>query len=247
MEAIVTDADTDLTYLSNTYQYEAKAKILKFDKDDKGPFLVLDHTIFYPQGGGQPSDLGQILLANENSVQLVFNITFVSFNNGRVHHYYTCDTDANQLSLAVGSQVDLKIDSTRRITNSKSHTSGHLLASIVEKLAPELMATKGYHFPEGPYIEFKGKLTTMSSDELISRVHSIVKEDILASRQLKVTQRDDDSVSSSRKQMRFVQIDGYSEVPCGGTHLNNVSELKDVIIRKIQFPKGNTKIAYSYS
>ena len=109
------------------------------------------------------------------------------------------------------------------------------------------MATKGYHFPEGPYIEFKGKLMTMSSDELISRVHSIVIEDILASRQLIVIQRDDDSVSSSKKKMRFVQIDGYSEVPCGGTHLNNISELKDVIIRKIQFPKGNTKIAYSYS
>jgi Ser-tRNA(Ala) deacylase AlaX len=244
METSVTDADTYLTYLSNTYQYEAKAKILKFDKDDKGPFLILDHTIFYPQGGGQPSDLGQILLANEN-VQLVFSITFVSFNTGRVHHYYTCESDANQICLAVGSQVDLKIDSTRRITNSKSHTSGHLLASIVEKLAPELIATKGYHFPDGSYIEFKGKLTTMTSDDLIARVHSIVKEDILASRQVKVTQRYDDSVSSSKK-MRFVQIDGYGEVPCGGTHLNNISELKDVIIRKIQFPKGNTKIAYSY-
>ena len=74
--------DTELVYLKNTYEFETTAKLLKFDKDEKGTYLILDRTLFYPQGGGQPSDLGQILVKH-----LKFNITFVSFNNGLVHHY----------------------------------------------------------------------------------------------------------------------------------------------------------------
>jgi len=46
---------------------------------------------------------------------------------------------------------------------------------------------------------------------------------------------------------RMVQIAGLEAVPCGGTHLKNLNELKDINIRKINFSKGNTKISYSYS
>ena len=237
--------DTDLVYLKNTYEFEANAKLLKFDKDEKGTYLILDRTLFYPQGGGQPSDLGQILIKH-----LTFNITFVSFNNGLVHHYYSIENaDVTTLNLddLIDAQVDLKIDSSRRINNAKSHTSGHLLASIVEKLAPEITATKGYHFPEGPYIEFKGKLATMSSDDLIAQAHATLKEDISLARQVIVNDNVDEKLDDGKKKMRFVKVDGYNDVPCGGTHLKNISELKEVAIRKIQFPKGNTKIAYSYS
>jgi len=244
MEQLV---DTDLVYLKNTYEFETTARILKFDKDEKGPYIILDRTLFYPQGGGQPSDLGQILTKD-----FTFNINFVSFNNGLVHHYFSNENGGDNLNYEnlVGLQVDLKVDSSRRINNAKSHTSGHLLASIVENLAPEITATKGYHFPEGPYIEFKGKLTTMSSEDLIAKTHAILKEDIELARKVIVVNETDESLTMNvvgKKKMRMVKIDGYNEVPCGGTHLKNISELKEVAIRKIQFPKGNTKIAYSYS
>ena len=237
--------DTDLVYLKNTYEFEMTAKLLKFGKDEKGTYLILDRTLFYPQGGGQPSDLGKILVKH-----LTLNITFVSFNNGLVHHYYNNENaDETTLNLddLIGVQVDLKIDSSRRINNAKSHTSGHLLASIVEKLAPEITAIKGYHFPDGPYIEFKGKLATMSGEDLIAQAHFILKEDISLARQVIVSENVNEKLDDGKKKMRFVKVDGYNDVPCGGTHLKNISEIKEVAIRKIQFPKGNTKISYSYS
>ena len=250
--------DTELVYLKNTYEYEADATVLKFDKDEKNsPFLLLDRTIFYPQGGGQPADFGQITVKDS----VTFDILFVAFNNGKVHHYYK-DEALSQESLfndLIGHHAHLKVDSSRRLNNAKSHTSGHLLASVVEKLAPEIVATKGYHFPEGPYIEFKGKLASLTSDDLIKQAHDILKENIDSSTKVIVIDdlnelKDNETLKNKHsyelqagKKLRLVQIEGFNMVPCGGTHLKCMGELKEVTIRKVQFPKGNTKISYSYA
>lgn len=42
---------TTLLYLEDSYLLYTKASVLKTGKDDKGLFIVLDQTIFYPQGG----------------------------------------------------------------------------------------------------------------------------------------------------------------------------------------------------
>ena len=51
---------TNLLYLENTYLFNSKANIEKIDHLEKRKYLVLNQTIFYPQGGGQPSDRGYI-------------------------------------------------------------------------------------------------------------------------------------------------------------------------------------------
>lgn len=48
------------------------------------------------------------------------------------------------------------------------------------------------------------------------------------------------------KKNRFVQIESFPGVPCGGTHLSNLNQLQSVSIRKFQTPKGNTKISYTF-
>jgi Ser-tRNA(Ala) deacylase AlaX len=244
--------ETSLEYLTDTYKFEGEAKIIKFDKDQKGNFLVLDKTIFYAQGGGQPCDLGTINL-NDQTLE----ITFVSFNNGLVQHYFKeNETIMDKINSFIGQSCLLKIDSSRRLNNAKSHTSGHLLANVVEMLDKDLIGVKGYHFPEGPYVEFKGKLASMSSEELIKKANEIMNEKIIA--KANVTFREDEinnnNLSQSAefqlqpgKKTRFVQIDGFGPVPCGGTHLKNLSELKEITIRKINSSKGNTRIAYAYS
>jgi len=51
---IFPDQETLLLYLSNTYQFEGKSKLLSHGCDAKGPYVILSETIFYPQGGGNP-------------------------------------------------------------------------------------------------------------------------------------------------------------------------------------------------
>ena len=253
------DIETLLEYLTDTYKFESEAKILKFDKDQKGNFLVLDKTIFYAQGGGQPCDLGTISINDEQ----IFEITFVSFNNGVVQHYYKeNESIMDKLNDFIGLTCLLKIDSSRRLNNAKSHTSGHLLASVVETLDKDLIGVKGYHFPEGPYVEFKGKLAAMTSEELIKKATEIMNEKINAKAcvtasevgQEEINNNNNNNLSKSPefqlqpgKKARFVQIEGFGPVPCGGTHLKNLSELKEITIRKINSSKGNTRVAYAYS
>jgi Ser-tRNA(Ala) deacylase AlaX len=250
------ELETLLEYLTDTYKFEGDAKVLKFDKDQKGNFLVLEKTIFYAQGGGQPCDIGTINL-NDHT----FEITFVSFNNGVVQHYFKeSESVMHKLNDFIGQTCVLRIDSSRRLNNAKSHTSGHLLASVVEMLDENLIGIKGYHFPEGPYVEFKGKLTSLSSEELINKANKIMNEKINAKANVSATEVGQDEINNNNnlskspefqlqpgKKARFVQIEGFGPVPCGGTHLKNLSELKEISIRKINSSKGNTRVAYAYS
>ena len=51
---------SNLKYLENTYLFECTSVIKQIENDEKGTYVVLDSTIFYPQGGGQPTDYGTI-------------------------------------------------------------------------------------------------------------------------------------------------------------------------------------------
>jgi Ser-tRNA(Ala) deacylase AlaX len=229
---------TKLLYLEDTYKFESTGKILKIDKDSKGQFLILDRTIFYPQGGGQPSDSGQIIIVDK---KITFNIHFVGFNNGVVHHYFK--EDDILLDNLIEKDAELKVDDLKRINHAKSHTSGHLLANIVELIAPELKGIKGYHFPEGPYVEFTGKLSSFTNEKLINKTIEMIKQKIEEEAEITVKIME---TEVSEHKSRLVQISGLEAVPCGGTHLSNLNELKEILIRKINFSKGNTKISYSY-
>jgi Ser-tRNA(Ala) deacylase AlaX len=235
-------SETKLLYLNDTFLFETEAKIIKTGTDDKGNFLVLNETIFYPQSGGQPCDTGIISFSD---TQTSLDINFVSIVNQIVQHYYAkTEDDFFSNGQIIDKKIHLKINEQRRINNAKSHTAGHLLANIVEGLASDLKAVKGYHFPEGSYVEFNGKQTKYSNDELISKLNELLKESIGKKLSITVSIRIDEAHTEKIK--RTVMINGYEGVPCGGTHLNNLDQLSEVSIKKIKFSKGNTQISYNF-
>ncbi len=222
---------TKLLYLADTYKFTCEAKILKTGRDEaKGNYLIFDQTIFYPQSGGQPSDIGTASIDETTSV----DITFVAFQNEIVLHFIKQDFQEEWLE----NSVLLTLDQDRRLTNAKSHTAGHLMGSIVEKLAPELVS---FHFPEGPNVEFTGKLSSYTADELLKKTNEIIKEEINKQVELSVHESD-----SGEKNNRVVVIPGYEGTPCGGTHLKNLKDLKEVIAKKIKYKSGITKISYTF-
>ena len=79
---------TKLLYLDDSYIFESKATITGKMVDEKGPYILLDQTIFYPQGGGQPSDQGII---QGDGFQL--EITFVRQFEDKIFHYLNKDFD----------------------------------------------------------------------------------------------------------------------------------------------------------
>ncbi|WP_208435619.1 alanine--tRNA ligase-related protein [Bartonella phoceensis] len=64
---------TKTLYLEDTHEFHFKDLIQEAEKDDKGIFIILDQTAFYPQGGGQSSDHG--VIRNDHFKAHVIHIT----------------------------------------------------------------------------------------------------------------------------------------------------------------------------
>ncbi len=233
---------TKLNYLNDTYLFESNAIFVEIKENEKGNAVILDETIFYPQGGGQPADKGEIV--SENAVFLVIDVRLDE--KGTVWHFGEFKNGEFQK----GEKVILKIDKDRRILNAKLHSAGHLLDCAVTKMGIEnLKPTKGFHFPDGPYVEYDG--TVENPAELIPELEKTIND--LIEQDLKIEKVDLSPEEAKQQEIRvpqgkpahIVRFAGFPTCGCGGTHINSASEIGKVIVRKIKSKKGKTKIAYS--
>ncbi|MGJ5629734.1 alanine--tRNA ligase-related protein [Nostoc sp. CALU 1950] len=238
---------TVLAYLEDTYKFTDNAHIEYVADDERGSFCVLDSTVFYPQGGGQPSDIGNI---EAKGVQLP--ISFVSFVDGDVRHY----GDFSSISLEKGEEVTLYVDEAHRMQNAKAHTAGHLMYTIIESLDKNLIAVKGYHFPDGSYVEFQGSPAFENTEIFIAEVNTKISEALNEATSVEVSLITPEKLAvrwsnipnnlPPGKPLRVVTIDNFHPTPCGGTHLKSLNELKSVIVTKVKRQKGNLKISYKF-
>ena len=229
---------TNTLYLSNTYSFELDASILMVEKDEKGSYILLDQTIFYPQGGGQPSDQG-VLQGRDFKIKVVM----VRQIEGEIRHYIDTEIIGNEK----GQKVTCYLDQIRRILNAKYHTAGHLLGNVVEDLHPNLRAMKGHSFPNEAYVEFHGSdlpNNTKIQDELSKSINNNLKT--------KIFQIDQESFEQQfyklpypipgNKAFRVMQIQGFSPIPCGGTHLSSTNEIGHMVITKIKGKNDSVRI-----
>lgn len=237
---------TKLKYLDDTYADVDEGVVLRIGRDERGSFVVLDQTIFYPQGGGQPTDTGTI-----KTEQCAMNVSFVGFNEGEVFHYITEEpVDFDGL---VGQSCALHVDTARRLEQAKAHTAGHLISSIIDAERGALRAVKGFHFSDGPYVEFEGKPEGETADILAAlqtKLDECVAEGLAVNAEMvtidELRQRcwSVPSYLPEDKPLRVVTIEKFDAVPCGGTHIANLAELGVVSVLKMKSKKGNTKISY---
>lgn len=238
--------NTELNYLSDTYTYADTGVVLRVGQDDRGAYIVLNQTIFYPQGGGQPSDTGTLQFE-----KTAVNICFVGFNEGEVLHY--CDEEPPHFDALVGLSCELLVDQSRRMEHARLHTAGHLIASIVDAQRGSMCAVKGFHFTNGPYVEFEGKPEEEVApllERLQEQVDAYIAEDlpVIASMvtidELKQCCWHVPSYLPEDKPLRVVKIGALDSVPCGGTHVKDLASLGKVLLVKMKSRKGNTKISY---
>ena len=238
---------TALNYLQDTYQFSALAKVMAVGKDEQGrDYIILDQTIFYPQGGGQPYDTGSI--TNSNGSFIVTDVRLVGEN---VYHYGFF----NNLPFQVGEKVNLTVDEARRRLNAKNHSAGHLLDTVLHEIDSSLIPVKGFHFPEGPYVEYAGELKE-DPETLAKKIEekmnglitegSVVKTEIVANRaELEKHCHYVPGYIPENKPARVVTLYGDKGTPCGGTHVKDIKELGLAKITKIKNKEGNIRISYS--
>ena len=112
----MSDTMQELFY-RDPYAREFTAEVVSCTEGKKGFEVILPDTAFYPEGGGQPTDLGEL-----DGVK----VNFVKRINGSIIHY----TDQ---PLAVGSLVTGRIDWGRRFDNMQNHTCEHIFSGLVHQ------------------------------------------------------------------------------------------------------------------
>lgn len=197
--------------------------------DRKEGYLLLNKTIFHPQGGGQKSDSGTIATSED-----IMTVTMVTHTQeGDVKHFGEIPP-----SFEVGHRVNLQIDPIKRNENAAYHTGGHLLACIAEQCCPQLKAVKGHHWPGEAKVEFD--ITgpeALDKEQLLENLRHATQEAILADLPVFIEQQDNG--------MRYIRIGTFGAVPCGGTHLATLRSLQQLNIKQAKKKADRLFISYS--
>ena len=225
---------TEAVFYEDSYLTELQATIVAVTDN----IIELDRTIFYPTGGGQPGDTGWI--ETGSGKRLIIVGTRKGQPHGTIlHELADEDPSAGHHDLQPGDVVVTGIDWQRRYSHMRMHTSMHLLGSLVP--APVTGGSVGAEksrldFDVGDHKPDKEELTRQMN-ELIDAAHDIVFESITqdeldANPELVRTM----SVQPPRGagDIRMVRVKDVDFQPCGGTHINNTSEIGPMRVSKIE-------------
>lgn len=227
--------DSKLLYITDSYIQKFDARVTR-----SGPkFIVLDQTAFYPEGGGQPSDTGK-LVVDEDEVKVVK----VMKRGDQVFHYLDKD-------IKVGSKVNGIIDWEQRFHYMRLHSGEHLLTGLFEERGsgPKV-------FSSFSQLDFKpSELTEETVSEVGKRFDEIIDEDVSVviyntnRENLKV--EDDtrkqsflEKIPKNIQELRMVKIGDYAETFCMGTHVKSTGDIGKLKSLRLEHKKKRKKIVY---
>lgn len=229
----------------------------KLGKDDD-KVVIVDSTIFHPQGGGQPTDIGVIT----NDAGAVFNVHMVRTSTdmqGVVLHFGRFKDAA--VAFEAGDKVTQTIDAELRNLHSRYHTAGHVLGAavrhLVESHVENFDETKASHFPDAASCEFQGLIEGKWKDPVQAKVDEYIAKDM----PVEIDWWDEEDFKArglerlipDRKVMgmtetekfRVVKIVGAEVYPCGGTHVQTTQLCGHTTVKKISRSKGTSRISYT--
>lgn len=222
------------SYTQDAYKSEFHSKIVDMTVKNGLNAIILDHTYFYPEGGGQPTDQGYIEQ---------FKIVDVQIDQDIVYHL----TEASIDHLIQGQTVQCKIDFDRRLALMQQHTGQHILSSCAEKLFDA--NTVGFHIGEDYVtIDLDKKLNTEDVERLEKRANDLVFENL----EVKAHYPTEEALKNMplRKQpkvtqdIRVIEVDGVDFSPCGGTHLHTTSEVGLIKIKRTENYKSGVRLEF---
>jgi alanyl-tRNA synthetase len=210
-------------FMQNTYLVKHNAVVTKISQGAHGTYVQLNETIFHPKGGGQPDDSGTI-----NGVSVIKLVD----EDDEIKHYLD---SAAQLSFEVGHTVQLTIDVAKRTEHAALHSTGHILHGVLLSprygLGPQ---TACNHFPQQASVTYKANGNPMPDIKTLTQdIQAIIERRT----PLRIITVDGE---------RYLEVDGYAPVRCGGTHIKNAAELTDFAIRGIKYDKKSDTFRVSY-
>ena len=241
---------TERIYQRDRYAAENDAVVTAIREKNGMDVIACNASVFYPEGGGQPSDTGSVSITGS---QKVFGISraFDESLTGDVWHI----TDAPAGTFSVGDKVTLSIDFDLRFRNMQRHCGEHMLSGTMDTLFGGV--NKGFHMGDEYItidIDLGGRMLT---DEELDLAERTVNEAIWADLPVTVTWFDDYEASLSLPVRKQVPHDGrvsvvtvgdlndpYDCIACCGTHPARSSEVGLLAIYKREPNKGMNRIYF---
>lgn len=198
-------------YVDNYLKFN-KTKIIDcFTLEDKH-YIVLEDSIFYPQGGGQKGDRGRIII---NNVEKTVLNTIKSFDE----RYTTLIIVENLENVEKNQEVECYLDFDFRYRQMRLHSALHIHHLMIEKIVGEIPHPIMSNIDDGSaFNKYEcDKITVHVLDEA-----SVLFKDFVQNNYEIITYSDQENAS-----YRYWKcLD--SIIPCGGTHVKNTSEIGEL-------------------
>jgi len=234
---------------SDPYVHEFEADVERIE--DGG--LVLSGTYFYPEGGGQPADRGQLAGAELVDVQKT--------PDGDVVHYLADGSD-----VTVGEDVDAGdevvgvVDQEFRRYCMRAHTASHVLYGAGRRVLDDL-GYGGFNIDSGK-VRVDFETSTDIDDSVLVELERLVNRAVWDSLDVsweelpteEAQEREDiafntkteEGVMAGSDTVRVVTVDSWDVAACGGTHVSNTSEIGPVTVLDRSNPgEGLTRVEFA--
>jgi misacylated tRNA(Ala) deacylase len=222
---------TELLFRDDAYLPEAEATVLAVN--ERGG-IVLDRTIFYATGGGQPGDSGRLVRADGTPIAIATAV-YGEDKSDIVH----VPAEAGVLP-EPGETVTTVLDWERRNRHMRIHTGLHLLSVVLP-----FPVTGGAIGAEEGRLDFDldgGEAPAREEIEeqlnaLVAGGHAVTSEwitdeELLANPGLTKTMKVKPPMGSGR--VRLIRIGEVDLQPCGGTHVRSTAEIGGLVIGKME-------------
>ncbi len=235
---------TTQIYLDDSYQTEMDAKILEIQPEADGKWrIILDQTVFYPMGGGQPTDQGKL-----SSDSWSGDVYQVMMKDGEIWHYVNA-----QNSPTAGDTVHGTIDWDRRYKNMRVHTGGHIVdfAMYLLGYSPKQLSPLKADHGKKAYIVYQGTVRDEIKQKLEEKANELVEKDLKFSwdfQPLEALQKEAIYLQPNlptNKPLRTFRLEGVGAVADGGTQLHSTKEAGKILIDEITSDEENTIVKYS--
>ena len=236
---------TKKIYLEDSYLKQYKNRIMNVVMDHgQKAYIVLYESIFHPQSGGQPSDIGWIKSSGgQFEVKKVLDINGVLAHNGR---FVSGSFKENE-------EVVCEIDWGQRYKVMKLHTTGHILDRALNEIYGKAIDTLGaLHGPPKAYTNYKATPDPSKINEIEKVANQIVQKDIAVNivytnaaklPEVAINAPNLDRLPPSDR-YRVVVIEGVNGIPCTGTHVKKTGEVGRIKVLGLESEGEGFKLYY---
>ena len=220
---------TKKLYYKDAYMTKFTGKVLSCEEGKKGIAVVLDQTAFYPEGGGQPADMG--ILGNAK-------VSYVFIKDEVIYHVV-------DKALEVGKEVEGVIDFERRFDFMQQHSGEHILSGLIN--AKYGYNNVGFHLSiDYTTCDFDGELTK----EQIQEIEILANESIYQNLAIDCTIYNDQEIKEKPYRskldlvgdVRLVTVPNYDTCACCGTHVKMTGEIGMIKCTNVERHRGGTRV-----